>query len=67
MRYAEAAQREVHGQGQAEETQERLHQLRSKMDELAAAKADRVSVDRALQARAQLPYYALRISSDERV
>eukprot|EP00730_Choanoeca_flexa_P016536 TRINITY_DN7839_c0_g1_i3.p1 TRINITY_DN7839_c0_g1~~TRINITY_DN7839_c0_g1_i3.p1 ORF type:complete len:675 (+),score=205.44 TRINITY_DN7839_c0_g1_i3:172-2196(+) len=52
MRYAEAAQREVDGQGKAEETQERLHQLRSKMEELANAKADRISVEQALLIKA---------------
>lgn len=51
-RYAEAAQREAKGMGQHEETEARLIDLRGKMEELAQAKADRVSVEMALLVKA---------------
>jgi hypothetical protein len=48
LRYAEAAEREAQGLGKAEETEARMIELRGKMDELTIAKADRVTVERAL-------------------
>ncbi|EDQ90585.1 uncharacterized protein MONBRDRAFT_6973 [Monosiga brevicollis MX1] len=52
LRYSEAAKREAQGLGRAEETAQHLEMLRVKLDELAQAKADRETVERALLIKA---------------
>eukprot|EP00035_Acanthoeca_spectabilis_P022807 m.445863 g.445863 ORF g.445863 m.445863 type:complete len:693 (-) comp19288_c0_seq1:2006-4084(-) len=51
-RYADAARREAEGLQSAEKTEALVEEIKTKMKEIAAAKADKAQVDQALQVKA---------------